>query len=158
MNPWAVLSTVVAIISLMVAIFIQLNTSVDKKIEIKLKDPEFIRMVANEVRLPFVIFDEDKSVIVDTGAMNFIDKIEIKKEQRQDVSEIIISPKKFLAIPPVLENLDAYMAFENPVRGNKFDLIYKRAEMAEVQWGDARPLEKRPKKKFRLQIIVSPGK
>ena len=158
MNPWTVLGVVVGVIALMFAIFIQLNSSIDKKIEIKLKDPEFIRMVANEVRLPFVVFDENNSIIIDNGAMNHIEKIKIKKEDRLEVSEIIISPKKYLAVAPILENLDAYMAFENPIRGDKFDLIYKKAEMTETQWGDGRPLDKRPKKKFRLQMIVLPEK
>jgi hypothetical protein len=113
-------------------------------------------MVANEVRLPFVIFDEDKSIIADIGAMNFIDKIEIKKDKHKEVSEIIISPKKFLAIPPILESLDVHIPFENPTRGNKFDLIYKRGEEPIYIVTDS--VVNPPKRKFRLQIIVSPEK
>ncbi|MHB8770206.1 MAG: hypothetical protein ACYC7J_04340 [Syntrophales bacterium] len=158
MNPWTALSAIIGILALMFAVFIQLNSSIDKKIEEKLKNPEFIQMIAREVRLPFVVFDENNSIIVDSGAMDYIEKIEIKKEDRQEVSEIIISPKKYLAVPPILENLDAYMAFEMPTRGNRFDLIYKKAETEEVKWGDGRPIDKRPKKKFRLQIIILPGK
>lgn len=158
MNPWSVLGVVVAIVAFMFAVFVHFNSSIDKKIETKFKDPEFIQMVVDKVRLPFVIFDENNSIIVDSGAMDHIEKILIKKEDRQEVSEIIISPKKYLSIAPIIENLDANMAFENPIRGHKFDLVYKRVQMADVQWEDSRPLNKRPKKKFRLQIIVLPEK
>ncbi len=154
MNPWAVLGTVVGIIALMFAIFIQLTASIDKKIEIKLKDPEFIRMVAKEVRWPFAIFDEDNSVIVNGGAMDYIEKIQIKMDNRKEVSEIIISPKNWLAVAPILESIDAFVPFEDAIRGNKFDFIYKRIEMA-LLVAD-RPSKQLPKKKFRLQLIISP--
>ena len=79
MNPWTVFGVIIAVISLMFAIFVHLNKSLDKKIENKLKDPGFIQKVAKEVRLPFVIFDDEKSIIADTGAMDHIEDIEVRK-------------------------------------------------------------------------------
>lgn len=155
MQPWAVISVVVGIIALMFAVFLQLNSSIDKKIENKLKDGEFISKVAREVRLPFLIFDEEKSIIVDVGAMNHIDSIEIHKGERQEVSEIIISPKKFMAVAPILESLDAQIEFENPIKGNKFDFIFKRVKMDTV-WGNTYESGKPPKRKFRLQLVLLP--
>jgi hypothetical protein len=78
----------------------------DKRIENKLHDPEFISKVADEVKLPFVIFDENNSIVVDNGAMNIIEKISINRKDRRSISEIIITPKKYLAIAPILESLD----------------------------------------------------
>ena len=123
---------------------------VDGRIENKLNNPEFVRMVADKVRLPFVVFDQDKSVIADTGAMDYIDKIEINK------GEMIISPKRYMAVAPILESFDAKIEFEEPIRGENFDFIYRRVEMAMV-WAD-RYAGKAPKAKFRLQLITLPAK
>jgi hypothetical protein len=155
MQPMAVVSAFVALIGIMITIFIQLNASVDQKIETKLKDPDFIRKVAAEVRLPFVIFDEDKSVIVDTGAMDHITSIEVHKGERQEVSEIIISPKKFMAIAPILENLDGRMEFESPIRGANLDFVFKKVQMGSV-WADTYASGHPPKRKFRLQLVLLP--
>ena len=155
MQSWTVISVVIGIIALMFAVFLQLNNSIDKKIESKLKDPEFIRKVADEVRLPFVIFDEDQSVLIDTGAMNNFEKIKVKKGQRQEVSEIIVSPKKYMIVAPLLESFDAQIEFENPVRGENYDFIYKKVKMANV-WTNTYASGKPPKRKFRLQLVVLP--
>lgn len=157
MQPWAVIGVIVGIIALMFGIFVRLNSSIEKKIENKLNDPEFIRKVADIVRLPFVIFDEDESIIIDTGAMNYIERIEVKKEQRQDVSEIIVSPKKYMPVAPILESLNIEIEFDEPTRGQGFDLVYKTVDIATVfakTYGSGRP----PKRRFRLQVIVFPEK
>lgn len=157
MQPWAVISVIVGIIVLMFAIFIQLNSSIEKKIENKLNDPEFIRKVTNIVRLPFVIFDEDESIIIDTGAMNYIERIEVKKDQRQEVSEIIVSPKRYMPVAPILESLDIEIEFDEPTRGQKFDLVYKAVDIA-TAFGKTYASGKPPKRRFRLQIIALPEK
>jgi hypothetical protein len=154
MQPWAIISAIVGILALIVTVFLQLNGSINEKIESKLKDPEFISKVADEVKLPFVIFDENNSIIVDTGAMNIIDKISINKANHKDISEIIITPKKYLAIAPILESLDPKIEFQDPIKGNKFDFIYKRVEMA-VVWANTYASTP-PKSKFLLQVIILP--
>lgn len=156
MNPWTVFGVLIAAISLMFAVLVHFNSSIEKKIENKLNDEKFIRKVANEVRLPFVIFDEEKSIIADTGAMDHIDAIEVRKGERQEVSEIIISPKRFMAVAPILESFDPKIEFEDPVHGEKFDYIFKRVEMGLV-WAD-RYSGKPPKSKFRLQLVMLPDK
>jgi hypothetical protein len=154
MQPWAIISAIVGILALIVTVFLQLNGSIDEKIEKKLKDPEFISKVADEVKLPFVIFDEDDSIIVDTGTMSIIDKISINKKDGRYISEIIITPKKYLAIAPILESLDPQIEFQDPIRGNKFDFIYKRLE-GTVIWKN-NYASTPPKSKFRLQVIILP--
>jgi hypothetical protein len=154
MQAWAIISAVIGILALLFAIFIQLNRSIDKKIETMLSDPEFLRKVANKVMLPFVIFDEDNSIVVDTGAMRIIDEISIKRADRNEVSEIIVSPKKYLAVAPILESLDPKIEFQYPIKGDKFDFIYKRVELATV-WANTYA-SKPPKSRFRLQVIVLP--
>lgn len=154
MEAWTIIGVVIGVLAFLFAIFIHVNRSIDKKIETKLSDPEFLRKVANRVKLPFVIFDEDNSIVVDTGAMGIIDEICIKKADRNEVSEIIVSPKKYLAVAPILESLDPKIEFQYPIKGDKFDFIYKRVEMANV-WANTYA-SKPPKSRFRLQVIVLP--
>jgi hypothetical protein len=154
MNPWSIVSTIVGILALIFAAFIHFNSSIDKKIENKFKDPEFISKVADEVKLPFVIFDENNTIVVDNGAMNIIDKISINKKDHGDISEIIITPKKYLAIAPILESLDPKIEFQDPIRGNKFDFIYKKAYKA-IVWTNTYASTP-PKSKFRIQVIILP--
>lgn len=154
MQQWAIIGTFVGIFAFLFVIFIELNRSFDKKIESKLKDPVFIRKMANEVRLPFVIFDEDNSVIVDTGAMTTIAKIAINKKDGKELSEIVITPKQYLAVAPILESLDPKIEFQDPVRGKEFDIVYKKVEMATV-WTNTYAT-KPSKSKFRLQVILLP--
>ncbi len=127
MQPWAVISTTVGIIALMVTIFIQTNSSIDKKIIEKLKDPAFIQLVAKEVKLPFVIFDNKGSVLVDQGAMRFIENIdvEIDKKEHPYPSQITIHPKQHLSYAPLLMPLDSDLANISTSRGKKYDWVYK---------------------------------
>ena len=147
---------VFAFIVALIAIYSYFNNTINDKIEQKLKDPEFIRKVADEVRLPFVIFDENKTVSVDTGAMKYIVDFEIKKGETQEISEIIISPKSFMALPPLLESIDAKeIEFEKPKRGNKFDLIYKTVRY-DSGWGKMLSEGSKPQLRFRLQLVEIP--
>jgi len=131
MQPWTLLGVIVGTISLMFAVYVQLSSSIEKKIENKINDKVFIRKVANEVRLPFMIFDEEKSILADIGAMDHIDAIEVRKGKRQEVSEIIVSPKRFMAVAPILESFDPRIEFEDPVRGTNFDLVIRSLFFAE---------------------------
>jgi hypothetical protein len=144
---------IVGIFGILGTIF-AVNSYIDNQIENKLKAPEFISKVADEVKLPFVIFDENNSIVVDNGAMNIIDKISINKADNRNISEIIITPKKYLAIAPILESLDPKIAFQDPIRGNKFDFIYRRVNMA-VVWTNTYASTP-PKSKFRIQVIILP--
>jgi hypothetical protein len=161
MKAWNVNSTVVTILGVMITasalmftIYISLDSKIDKKVEEKFKDPVFINKLAEEIKFPFVIFDEDNSVVVDTGAMSIIEKITINKKDGKEISDIIITPKKYLAIAPILESLNPDIAFLDPIRGNKFDFIYKKLEV-ENAWANTYKT-KPPKSKFRIQVIILP--
>lgn len=136
-----------------VACLFAINRYIDSKIEDKLESAEFINKVAQSMR-PSVIFDLNGSILSDMGAMQYIEdiKVDVKKPQRYD---IIISPKEFLSVAPILECLD-----EQPKmiikRGKKFDWIYELYEpMHIVASGGADP----PKGadvvglRFRLEVV-----
>lgn len=151
MTPWTALSVVIGVIALMFSIFLQLNSSIDKKIETKLKDPVFIKKVASEIRLPLLIFDEEKKYLTDIGASELIKDIKIIKDGR-DIKEIIITPNKFLQIAPMLESYDSHIKFDEPQHGSQFDWVYKTI-LPEMIFAETYPSGKQPLKKFKLQII-----
>jgi hypothetical protein len=115
-------------LSLSLALFIVgfgIDSYIDSKIEGKLENPAFINKVAKSMR-PSVIFDINGSILSDMGAMQYIEdiKVDVNEPLRYD---IIVSPKKFLSVAPILECLD-----EQPKiivkRGKKFDWIYELYE------------------------------
>lgn len=147
---------VIAFVASLIVIIAYFSSSINDKIDQKINDPEFVKKVADEVRLPFVIFNDKESVTVDTGAMKYIDKFKIKKDERQGIYEIIISPKSFMAIPPILESIeDKEIEFEEPKRGKKFDLIYKTVQYA-TGWANTLAEGSNPQRRFRLQLVTLP--
>ena len=63
MNPIALFALIVGVAAILVSIFFQTQSSIDKKIEsidktieFKLQEPSFIKKVAEQVRLPFLVF------------------------------------------------------------------------------------------------------
>jgi len=151
MNPYALLTLIVGILAIFVTIIIQIHSSIDRKIEAKFQDPVFIRGVASEVRLPFLVFDEENRYLADTGASELIENIKIAKDG-SDIKEIIVTPKKLLPIAPILESYDGDTEFDEPQRGTEFDWVYK-AIVPETAWAKTYPSGKPPKKRFKLQII-----
>ncbi len=79
MQNSTLVSAIISIIAIMITISIHLNNSINKKIEEKLNDHIFIKRLASEIRLPFIIFDENERYLVNTDYNRIIEKIEIKK-------------------------------------------------------------------------------
>lgn len=154
MNPYAVFSLIIGVLAILVTIIIQVNSSVDRKIEARLRDPTFIRKVAAEVRLPFLIFDEDRRYLADTGASELVQNIRITKDGR-DIKAITITPKKFLPVPPILESYDRDIGFEEAKQGQGFEWIYTTI-LPETTWAKTYPSGKAPRKRFKLEIIEVP--
>jgi hypothetical protein len=59
MDTLTVLVGIFSIIGVIVTIFLLMKGSIDEKIEEEVNDPVFIKKLANQVRLPFVIFDKN---------------------------------------------------------------------------------------------------
>jgi hypothetical protein len=95
---------------------------IDSRISKKLVDAEFVKSIAHLLR-PFAIFNEKGTVIVDRGAMSFIDDIEITIEKKLP-QQIKLKLKKYMATAPILLSLDTDMLTIKEMRGNKFDWIY----------------------------------
>jgi hypothetical protein len=151
MNPYALASLVVGVLALFATAIIQLNSSVEKKIEQRLSDPQFIMKVASEVRLPFLIFDEDNRYLADFGGSELIHEIRVDRKDARDLKEIVVTPKRAMPIAPIIESYNE-TTFEDPVKGEKLDWIYRAVE-PETAWASTYPSGKQPKRRFKLQII-----
>ena len=104
-------------------IYILINFLIDSKIN----DPAFVDKVALKVMIPSVVFDENEKVLsaYPQGAYDeYISNIEVVKDDKSDVQEIIFYPKKFLNLAPTIESLDANMEF-NVERINQIDWKYR---------------------------------
>lgn len=95
---------------------LSLGNNIDKKIEDKFNDPNFIRQVANKIRLPFIVFDENNKYIIELGGEEYIESIKINKNEKKEINDIIVNSKMFLNTPPILQNIGGQMQFYEPQR------------------------------------------
>jgi len=77
---------------------------VDYRVDKKVQSEDFLRRLSDSVR-PSCIFDEKGSVLVDMGAMNFIDSIELSSTNGLP-EKIIVHPKHYLANAPIRFRLE----------------------------------------------------
>jgi hypothetical protein len=133
--------------------------TIDKRIKVVvdniINNSEYLNKIAEKARRPIVIFNQNSSVLLDNGAMSFINKIEVITEierGKDEPKEIIISPNRHLNVAPILESLDAnYVITEQ--RGKKFDWVYDLGEVTESEF--APTAKQRDKiKRFRLEIVL----
>lgn len=97
---------------------------VDKRIDSRLRDDAYLRKIASVLR-PTVIFDHKGSILIDQGAMAFIQSIEVEPSTHLPYPKrIIVSPNKHLAQAPLLTLLDSDMANVEVSRGTKFDWFF----------------------------------
>jgi hypothetical protein len=99
---------------------------------------------------PYVIFDVNSSILVDGGAMQYLEKIEVEQTGPQNGTipiKIVVTPTHHLAYPPLIEKLGAGRLIHtpNPKRGTGHQWIYDELEV--VHWeSDKVPIH------FRLEI------
>lgn len=117
----------IAVLAMVFGAYHGLNWYIDYRIDNKISHPEFRSSVARSIR-PSVIFNENNSILADMGAMAFIDNINVDKHDRGLIT-ITVTPKKFIAVPPVLECLDALVEIAEIKRGTKYDLVYELKEV-----------------------------
>jgi len=95
-----------------------------------MKNEHFKGELISEIH-PFIVFDENGSILNDAGGMKFIDDLiiikEITKYSSTDsaISKIILKPKMILTLAPIIECIDQDHIFSfKSYRGKKFDWIY----------------------------------
>ena len=147
-------STIMKTIALIIAVVASIYGSIqfiDIRIEHAVNDEQFIRRLSSHVR-PYVIFDVSSSILVDGGAMQYLEKIEVEETGKKDGTilpiKIVVTPTRHLAYPPLIEKLGAGRLIHtpNPKRGTGHQWIYAGLEV--VHWEtDKTPIS------FRLEIL-----
>ena len=117
------LEIVVAVITIIAALY-GVIFFIDKRIENRIRDDVFLRKLAGALR-PAVIFDNKGSVLIDQGAMRFIEAIDVELENKGPYPKrIVIHPMQHLSYAPLLTPLESDLANISTSRGKKHDWVY----------------------------------
>ena len=107
-----------------VAAFYGVLLFIDKRIENRIRDDGFLRKLASALR-PSVIFDHKGAILVDQGAMHFIESIDVEPDKNDLYpKQIVVHSKQHLSYAPLLMPLDSDMANISTSRGKKYDWVY----------------------------------
>lgn len=150
MDTWTIVVGIFTIIGVVVTTALFMMSNIDKKIEEKINNPKFIKKLAEEVKLPFVIFDENNKILADYGAYQYLDRIDTQKKDGELIA-IRITPKQFMNTAPIIENMNGYLDFFEAERADQIDWLFK----IDLRTGDIIVTEsyKEPINKFKLTII-----
>ena len=116
MDTITIVVSVFTIIGVVLSTALWMQNRIDRKIEEKIKEPSFVKKIADEVRLPFVIFDDNNRVIADYGAYQYLNEIHVLKDKDKKLTAIEIKPKQFMSTPPIVENINGSLDFFEPER------------------------------------------
>jgi hypothetical protein len=126
-----VLQVMGIIFGLIIAVYV-LDDHIKNEIKNITNDEAFLNRLIAEIH-PYVIFDENNSIIVDKGGMSHIDRIEVQKEidsKNPDIGKIpakvIVYPNKHLETASLLKCIDTgddYIIKSH--RGEKYSWVYE---------------------------------
>ncbi len=150
---WTIAGVAVAVIGTIWAIVSGMSNSIEKQIQKQMNDPDFIKKVAEKVRLPFIIFDEDATYLNNSGGEEYIESIQVTKKDNGDIDEIVIICKKFLESAPIIQSIDEQIQFHQPERTKQTS--WKVTAFQDGQNITIGRIEKgpRPLNRFKIEII-----
>ncbi|ODS32284.1 MAG: hypothetical protein SCARUB_02586 [Candidatus Scalindua rubra] len=126
---------------------------VDAKIQASVNSEEFVKKAQAGVR-PFLIFDARGKVLIDLGALEYIDPPVVVSTEGNPIPEkVIVTPKAYMAHAPLITGIDQVGAVAKATRGQGLNWKYT-FEATYVMTGDIDPetqLQKRSR--FRLEIL-----
>lgn len=125
---------------------------IDFRIKHTVNDEQFIKKVASHVR-PYVIFDENESIEIEGGAMQYLESIEVERVvvMKEDAPRfnITITPKNHLAYAPLLEAVIPVMFDITSKRGKGHQWIYELT----AGWNAVSSDKENEPYRFRLEIL-----
>ena len=137
------------LLALIVALY-ALNGYIEGIVERKIGEPGMIEKVRAQIR-PMVVFDQNESILIDTGGMQYIESIHVALDQKGKIpQQIIITPKTYLAVPPILESFDDDFVITSE-RGKGFQWIYKLGAINRIRFEDS--AINSGVNRFRIEII-----
>ncbi|MBU4185664.1 MAG: hypothetical protein KKI12_01995 [Proteobacteria bacterium] len=153
MSTGTIISIIIAVVGCILVVFFYMNDSINKRIEITINDPKFIKKVADDIRLPFLIFDEKGTFHSESGeATAYIEKIEPIFEDKR-LSGFVVYPKGFLKEAPILQAINNDFRFTLPKKINTYDWKYRIPEFQGTVWADTGKYDEPPAVLFKLEII-----
>ncbi len=92
----------------------------DHRIDKRIQDESFMRKLATALR-PAVIFDENGSILIDQGAVELIENIEVRHDPGTRLpTEIVVSPRRHLVHAPFIQPMESELFDVTPSRGRRF--------------------------------------
>ncbi len=136
----------VGFVATVIGLFVMVDGYIDSKIERKITDTEYISKLAKQLR-PFLIFDENGTVIYDHGADGKIKNITVDLSQKN----IEIETTEFLQLAPFISAVgyETY-SFKSERTGNKkwkYTMLYR--EPMETESGS----KEEPKTVYVLEVL-----
>lgn len=151
MNFETFIGFVVTLIFGILTTYFIVTANIEKTITDKLNDPSFKKQIAEQVRIPFLIFDENETYLADDGASNLIKKIKVIKN-REQISKVVLSLNKKTKVAPILICLNDNVPFfqGTPLKESDWEFRALQYNLVEV---NASAAEKPPAKLFKVEIL-----
>jgi hypothetical protein len=101
-----------------------LNNHIDERVAREIGSEKIINSISANIH-PYVLFNQRNTILFDGGAMDkYIDSIRTVSEQGM-VMKVIVTPKRFLNIIPLLWCLDITEHTYRPRRGQRYEIVYE---------------------------------
>lgn len=153
LKPGTIVKAVFYILSLAVFVY-GFNAFLDVKIDSRLRNPVVTKQIAEQVR-PFLIFSGTGVVLVDNGAMSYLENLEVVTNTTGRIPRnVILTPKQYLAHAPLITGIDQVGTVARGERGPGISWIYS-LEWSFVMEPGAAPENRTTAKqdRYRLEII-----
>ena len=127
-----------------------LNNHIDERVDQQISSEKTINAMSANIR-PYVLFDQNPTILYDGGAMKYIDSLKVKvtfdtvdSHPYPMVHQVIIKPKQFMKIFPLLECIDITEHTYVPRRGIGYEITY---DLINMNVGGLKEI------RFRLEIL-----
>ena len=153
------ISSIIAVLAIVVSIALYAVDQIDKRITKAVSDPLFLKSLAERVRLPFVIIDEQGVWRHEENAASILERIDVTRGKQGTIESIIVVPRAPLTVAPILEAMNFDGPFAEPTREAPYSWRYWPAETDyeafHVRSEKAPDPEKRLVKLIKVTIIPS---
>ena len=141
-------------IAAIVVILVGFNGHVRSLVEDTVTDERYLRKLSERVR-PYAIFDGKGTVLVDGGAMAYIDGVPKFHAATNDLppQKVVITPNAFMSHAPLLTSLDDSTLFYNYERGQGIDWEYTLRPRPDLRVTEDSPRWTNRTYRFRLEIL-----
>jgi hypothetical protein len=120
---------------------------IDYRIENKITDDKFLKELSHSIR-PTVVFDQNNSILANMGAMEYIEDINVVVEDGEP-KKIVLSPKVFLGVAPILECLDGHFEIIKK-QGEKYNWEYELKHVSRLLSESSGQITNH---RFRIEIV-----